>query len=238
MGLTRCTIVKRRVSIESSVARVPGFPVACVILMIVVWALCASTIHAETQAVTCSTPPVALAPSTAQGAALGKLTTDPTQKDVKVFELPGAVRFSVINQTSKPIQTLTFSSLGFEDGKTNETIPTPNWKPFDFRSTPLGVNQRTECTIDLPTSNHAGAFTGTLRIDDGNAFEAIVPLTIRIRGPYFPVSRDLPLVFLTIVFIAGWGLFHGPRLLVHREMAVTSAGGRFEANTNRLSGPF
>lgn len=201
--------MKRRVSIKSNVARVPGFPIVHVTLLIVAWALCARAIHAETQVVTCSTPPVAIAPSTTQGAALGKLTTDPTQKDVKVFELPSKVRFSVVNQTSQPVQTLAFSSLGFEDGKTDQIIPTPHWAPFDFGSTPLRANQRTDCTIPIPMSNHAGAFTGILRIDDENGFEAIVPLTIRIRGPYFPVWRDLPLIFLTVVFIAGWGLSMG-----------------------------
>ena len=41
---------------------------------------------------------------------------------------------------------------------------------------------------------------------DANGFEATLPLTIRIRGPYFPDGRNWPLFFLTLAFALGWGI--------------------------------
>ena len=117
-----------------------------------------------------------------------------------------AASLSVVNQTSTVIRKLSVSTSVLLDGKTGERIPATAWEA-DFDATaPLSPNQRTDCRLPLTLSNHAGAYTGTLRIDGDSGFEGNLPLTIRIRGPYFPVWRDLPLIFLTIVFGVGWSL--------------------------------
>jgi hypothetical protein len=161
---------------------------------------------APTEPQICSRP-VSIAPPPTQGAVpAGKLSIDPTQIDLKVFDDETA-SLSVVNLASTPVQRLRFSTLELFDGKTGQHISAYDWDTI--LETPLGTNQRMDCHLVLNLSNHAGAYTGTLRIDADNGYNATAPLTIRIRGPYFPVWRDLPLICLTLVFGLGWGLSMG-----------------------------
>jgi hypothetical protein len=132
-----------------------------------------------------------------------KIAVDPTQVDVKVYSADDVATLTVQNNTAVPVEALTLSSLGLLDGKTGLRIPSWNWI-FTF-ITPLKPNERTDCSFSLPISDEAGAFTGILRVQAGGR-EVPVPLTLRMRGPYLASWKGFPLVFLTVIFICGWGL--------------------------------
>ncbi len=132
-----------------------------------------------------------------------KIVVDPSQLDLKVYSASDTATITIQNSTATTINEISFSSLGLLDGKTG--IPIPSWNWSLELNTQLKPNERTDCTFDLPVSDHAGAFTGILRVGGGGRIVP-VPLTLRMRGPYVPVWNGFPLLFLTTVFLCGWGL--------------------------------
>ena len=161
--LHRCAMTTDRISGELLFRWISAFRVPRVCFLLCLCASCATGVCAAPQTITCSTPQ-SIAPASTQGAAIGKLTIDPTQLDIKVFDSATA-SLSVVNQASSNIQKLSLSTLGLSDGKTGQSIPATAWEAdFDAKA-PLNLNQRTDCALTLPLSNHAGAFTGTLRIE-------------------------------------------------------------------------
>lgn len=137
------------------------------------------------------------------GTNVGKLSLDSSQLDVKLLSPGDTFSLSVINQTAAQIDKLQFSSPGLLDGKTGQRIPAFQSELVGANS--LGPTQRAVCTITTPTSDHAGAYTGTLYVD-GGGYEANVPLTIRMRGPFISGWSKWPLALMTIVFLLGWGI--------------------------------
>jgi hypothetical protein len=132
-----------------------------------------------------------------------KIGVDPTQLDVKVYSADDTATITIQNYTATAIDELRFSSLGLLDGKAGIRIPAWNWRIK--LAAPLKPNERTDCTLRLPTSNDAGAFTGIMRVQ-GAGREVSVPLTLRMRGPYLPYWNGFPLLLLTAVFLCGWTL--------------------------------
>lgn len=70
---------------------------------------------------------------------------------------------------------------------------------------PLKPGERSDCTFYPPTSEYAGTYVGTLRIQ-ASGHETTVPMTVRTRGPFSPSWRGFPLLFLTLTFLVGWGV--------------------------------
>ena len=187
-------------------------PGACrlVVLCLTLSGPCVEAVRGSSPDITCKAP-VTVAPnpagapgSDAAAKGTGKLLVEPSELDIKVFAASDTASFSVLNETSGTIDTLYFSSLGLQDGKTNQRVPAWTWAPSTLNP-PLKVNERTDCTFTIPANDHAGAFSGSLHVD-GGGYEASVPLTIRVRGPYLQYWKELPLAFLTAVFLLGWGV--------------------------------
>jgi hypothetical protein len=131
----------------------------------------------------------------------GKIATDPLQFDLKLFSGNESATLSIQNDTSTEINEIDISSLGLLDGKTGRRVP------FVSKTDQLNLkpHERTDCTFALPSSNFAGTHTGTLRVQ-GAGREALVPLTLRTRGPLLTCWNGFPLTILTAVFLIGWGL--------------------------------
>jgi hypothetical protein len=181
-----------------------------VVFFVIFGGFCIETGYAVTPNMACSAG-VPVAPNgattaTTNGGVIpnGKLLIEPTQLDIRVFDVSDTDSFSVVNQTTEEISSIYFSSLGLQDGKTNRKIPAWSWGPIELNPT-LKPNERTDCTFAIPSSDHAGVFSGSLRVN-GGSYELSVPLTIRTRGPYLPQWNKWPLIFLTCIFLLGWGL--------------------------------
>lgn len=170
---------------------------------------------AFSQSIQCE-PPAAFVPPAGPAApspgtpakSQGRIFVEQSALDISVYSATDTVSLSVSNQTSGSIEKLSLSSLGFLDGKTGERLP--EWPQLPFLlagGTPLsdlGSYQRVDCRITLPPLDHAGAYSGVLRVN-GSGYEATAPMTIRTRGPYIRIWNGwFPFSLLTAVFVAGW----------------------------------
>jgi hypothetical protein len=191
----------------------PFSPLRNVLLLIMLLSgVSASSAGAEDNDLTCSTP-VSTVPAAATSASsssattgastsdAGKITTDPSQLDLKLFSEGQSAVLSIRNDTASEIGAINISSLGLLDGKTGR--PLPFSARIDKDKTSLKPHERTDCTFHLHSLSFAGLYTGTLRVQAGGR-ETLVPITLRMRGPWLPVWNGFPLTILTGVFLGGW----------------------------------
>lgn len=200
------------------------FPTLRSVFLFALYCGFASAASADDHSLTCSHPvqtvPSAPAPATQQPSGpppvansirtdVGKITTDPLQFDLKLFSGHQSATVSIENDTSSDIDEIDISSLGLLDGKTGRLVPflpkIGTLSDLNGAKTNLKIHERTDCTFQLPSSNYAGIYTGTLRIQ-ASGRETTVPLTLRTRGPLLPCWNGFPLLTLTGVFLVGWGL--------------------------------